>query len=329
MLKVGSIFCGCGGADLGILGGFSFLGKYYSKLPFETVFAIDNDPKAIETYNRNFEKKGRTVDIRNFRKQIPDIDLLVGGFPCQSFSTVNPTKNPFDERAKLYLEMSRLLETKKPLAFIAENVKGLMVLKNGRILNDIKKEFESKGYTVTHALLNAVSFGVPQKRQRLFIIGLRNDLNKTFDFAKSLSVEEQDVVPLRRVIPRLKISKKRYYFSDKAVLGMKRAKNNMKRGLYQNLEEPCLTITSHLAKASLNSRDPVLLVDKNREIYRRFTPREAASIQSFPDTFEFIGSDQTAYKQIGNAIPPVLMWHVAKAVSGYLLENKILLSCKE
>ncbi|MFZ2577380.1 MAG: DNA cytosine methyltransferase [Lactococcus hircilactis] len=86
----------------------------------------------------------------------------------------------------------------------------------------------------------------------------------------------------------------------------------MKRGLAQNLNEPSLTLTSHLAKISLNSRDPVLLVDKEKELYRRFTVREAARIQSFPDNFKFPVSDHQAYRQIGNAIPPVLMWHMSQ-----------------
>jgi DNA (cytosine-5)-methyltransferase 1 len=86
----------------------------------------------------------------------------------------------------------------------------------------------------------------------------------------------------------------------------------MKRALAQDLNLPSLTITSHLAKVSLNSRDPVLLVDQQKEIYRRFTPLEAARIQSFPDNFEFEGSEADAYRQIGNAIPPVLMWHVIR-----------------
>ena len=99
---------------------------------------------------------------------------------------------------------------------------------------------------------------------------------------------------------------------------MKNAKKNMKRGLAQNLNEPCLTITSHLAKVSLNSRDPVLLVDPEKELYRRFTPLEAARIQSFPDDFKFAGSETNAYKQIGNAIPPVLFWHITDKIIKYL-----------
>ena len=95
---------------------------------------------------------------------------------------------------------------------------------------------------------------------------------------------------------------------------MKNAKNNMKRGLWQSLDAPCLTITSHLAKTSINSRDPLLLVDPATELYRRFTPREAARIQSFPDNFTLNKSEAKSYKQIGNAVPPVLMWYIAKAL---------------
>lgn len=95
---------------------------------------------------------------------------------------------------------------------------------------------------------------------------------------------------------------------------MKNAKKNMKRGLWQDLNNPCLTITSHLAKTSINSRDPVLLVDSEKEIYRRFTVREAAGIQSFPENFIFPVSEHNAYMQIGNAVPPVFMWHIANSL---------------
>jgi len=103
---------------------------------------------------------------------------------------------------------------------------------------------------------------------------------------------------------------------------MKNAKNNMKRGLWQDLNKPCLTITSHLAKVSLNSRDPVLLVDAEKELYRRFTPREAARIQSFPESFKLVGSQGDMYRQIGNAIAPVVMWHLANALYNQYTDSK-------
>jgi len=151
-----------------------------------------------------------------------------------------------------------------------------------------------------------------KKRERVIIVGIRNDIEIAFDFPAKTN--ENKWVPLSVAVPALAINENKYYFSKRAVEGMKNAKNNMKRGLAQDLDAPCLTVTSHLAKVSLNSRDPVLLVDKEKELYRRFTPREAARIQSFPDNFEFAGSEADAYRQIGNAIPPVMFWHIAKAI---------------
>ena len=152
------------------------------------------------------------------------------------------------------------------------------------------------------------------------IVGVRNDIELDYKFPTETHSENnlfstKKWVPLNEVIPQLAIEDEKYYFSQRAVEGMKKAKNNMKRGLYQNLDGQCLTVTSHLAKTSLNSRDPVLLVNPEKEIYRRFTPREAASIQSFPESFVFPVSETQAYKQIGNAIPPILMWHVANALA--------------
>lgn len=319
-IRVASLFSGCGGSDLGMLGGFVFNGKRYQELPFEIVFALDNDAKAVATYNENFSAKAVQADIKKYPiEKIPDFDILLGGFPCQSFSTVNPTKDPFDDRARLYKRMARILAVKKPKMFIAENVKGLFVLQGGHIFQNVIREFGRQGYSVHYSLLNAADYGVPQKRQRVFMVGVRKDLGSDFGFPEAQFSENEknkkSWVGLETVIEKLAIADKKYYFSRKAVLGMKKAKTNMKRGLAQDLKKPCLTVTSHLAKVSLNSRDPVLLVDSKREIYRRFSPLEAARIQSFPDSFRFAGVDTDAYRQIGNAIPPVMMWHVAKSVA--------------
>ena len=315
-LKVASLFCGCGGSDLGTIGGFTYLGKDYARLPFDIVYAADFDAKAVETYNHNFEHPAVCADVTkvDFEK-IPDVDMIIGGFPCQSFSTVNPTKDTNDDRAHLYKQIVRILHAKKPKVFICENVKGLLLLQHGAIIRKIAKEFEDEGYVVQYRLIKAVEFGVPQRRERVIIVGIRKDVAFTYHFPAPL-LSSSGYVPLKRVIDKLELDNPKYYFSQKAVEGMKNAKNNMKRGLWQDLNAPCLTITSHLAKTSINSRDPVLLVDPEKEIYRRFTPREAARIQSFPDNFEFPVSDPYAYRQIGNAVPPVMMWYVASSVLG-------------
>lgn len=320
MYKVVSLFAGCGGCDQGIIGNFTFNGKYYNQLPFELVYALDIDQKALNTHKLNFKCDNLVCkDICDVAsEEIPNCDILIGGFPCQSFSTVNPLKDPFDARANLYKQMVRIVKDKRPKVFIAENVKGLISLHKGEIFKRVKESFESAGYVLSYKLLNAANYGVPQKRERVIIVGFRNDLNVNFEFPKETNLDNW--VPLSVAVPKLEIAEKKYYFSKRAVEGMKNAKPNMKRGLWQNLNEPCLTITSHLAKVSLNSRDPVLLVNPEKELYRRFTPREAARIQSFPENFIFAGSESDAYRQIGNAVPPVLFWHVCNKVAQYLSE---------
>lgn len=322
MYKVVSLFSGCGGADLGVLGDFIFNNINYKKLPFEIVYASDIDQKALNTHTLNLlSKKIVCADICDVPSlEIPDHDILVGGFPCQSFSTVNPNKDPFDDRANLYKQMVRIAKDKQPKIVIAENVKGFMTLHKGQIFKKVIKAFDDAGYIMSTKLINAADYGVPQKRERVILVGTRKDLKLSFEFP--LPTHENKWTPLSIAVPELAIEDEKYYFSKRAVQGMKNAKNNMKRGLYQDLNEPCLTVTSHLAKVSLNSRDPVLLVDAERELYRRFTPREAARIQSFPEKFEFAGTEIDAYRQIGNAIPPVMFWHVSNAVAQILQESK-------
>ena len=143
MYKVVSLFAGCGGCDQGITGDFVFNQKRYERLPFELTYAMDIDQKALNTHMLNFRdsiiKCADVCDVES--SEIPDCDVIIGGFPCQSFSTVNPTKDPFDERANLYKQMVRIVKDKQPQVFIAENVKGLMTLHKGEIFKRIYKRF--------------------------------------------------------------------------------------------------------------------------------------------------------------------------------------------
>ena len=309
------MFCGCGGADVGLLGGFRYLGKNYKKLPYEIIHASDIDLKAIRTYQSNFTHKSYVADINTLTLQDIDAELVIGGFPCQPFPTVNPTKEPDKKESQLFWEMARIINEIKPKAFIAENVKGFYRLKQGHYFELACKEFESLGYDIFHSLINSSDYGVPQKRERIFIIAIKKSLNLNFTFPKVTHGPEKGLknkVILKRIVKSLYPDHPKYFFSKRAVEGVKKAKPNMKRALAQDLNGQCLTITSHLAKVSLNSRDPVLLVDPEKELYRRFTPREVAGIQSFPESFIFSGSEADAYRQIGNAIPPLVMWNLAK-----------------
>ena len=141
MYKVVSLFCGCGGSDCGMIGGFEYNNKLYKKLPFEVTYATDINEKAINTLKANFKTKQVVCEdiCQTSSSEIPAHNVLVGGFPCQSFSTVNPTKDPFDDRANLYKQMVRIAKDKQPEICIAENVKGLMTLRKGQILQTIKE----------------------------------------------------------------------------------------------------------------------------------------------------------------------------------------------
>lgn len=316
-IKAISLFSGCGGADLGLIGGFNYLNKLYTKTNISIIHASDINQKAVNTYNENFDHFAVCEDVLNLDFTGFEADIVMGGFPCQNFSTINPTKNPEDKDNQLFWELAKVAEQVKPSVVIGENVKGFYTLKKQKYFLMVKSRLEDIGYTVFHKILNSAEYGIPQLRERLIFIAIRNDINVKFQFPPSIFGIENNLkkyTPLSNVIDSLIPENSKYYFSKRAVEGVKRAKPNMKRALAQDLNKPCLTITSHLAKVSLNSRDPVLLVDPAKELYRRFTPQEAARIQSFPDKFRFLGSEGDAYRQIGNAVPPVLMWHIAKSL---------------
>lgn len=319
-LKVASLFCGCGGTDVGLLGGFDFLGKYYNSNSMEIVYANDIDDNACKIFKENF---GITPDNRDIRavktEEIPEFDILTGGFPCQSFSIVaqNPKRlGVKDERGKLFFEMCRILRERQPKCFIAENVKGILTANKRSAFPLILKEFEESGYEVQYQILNSADYGVPQKRERVIIVGFRKDLNITFSFPEVEIDDETKYIPLKTVIEK-RVDEK-YFFSERAVAGMMKKRESMNKGRAQDINKPCNTVGAHLAKVSLNSTDPVLM---EGERYRRFTPREVARIQSFPDDFELVGSEAAQYRALGNAIPPVMFWYVAKAVSKELKKS--------
>lgn len=323
-LKVVSLFCGCGGMDLGVLGGFKYLGKEYKKNPFEIVYSVDNDDYCTKIYNENFDHKCIVKDVRDIDiNDIPDFDMLIGGFPCQSFSisAQNPPRLGFkDERGMLFFEMVKILKERQPRFFIAENVKGLLSANKGQAFPMIMSEFKTAGYTVVHKLLNASEYGVPQKRERVIIVGFR-DIEDYYKFAYPNKVLQSQRKVLRDVISEESNTDENLFFSEKAVAGMMAVREKMNKGRAMSLDEPCNTISAHLAKVSLNSTDPVFMVG---ERYRRFSTREAARIQSFPDSFNFDSVSQIRqYKAIGNAVPPVMMWHVVNSLVQSVESKKI------
>ena len=314
LFKVASLFAGCGGMDLGVQGGFKFNGRNYARLNTELVHSSDFDARVVNIYNLNFKHKSSVIDINDLESTaIPRVDLILGGFPCQSFSVVaqNPKRLGFkDSKGRLFFEMKRILEEKKPQAFIAENVKGILSANKGEAFPLIIQEFEKAGYYIKFALLNASHYGVPQKRERVFIVGFRSK-SKFEKFKFPEPVTKDNPVPLGIFLDN--DVEEKFYFSQRAVDGMRSTKNSvhMNKGRVQSPDGPCNTLGAHLAKASLNSTDPVL---KDGRRYRMFTPREVSRLQSFPESFKLATPKSHNYIALGNAVPPVLMWHVAKSV---------------
>ena len=323
-IKVASLFCGCGGMDLGVIGGFSYLGKEYKENPFEIVYAVDNDEYCTKIYNDNFTHKCEVKDVRDIKiGEMPQFDMLIGGFPCQSFSisAQNPPRLGYkDERGMLFFEMVKILKERQPRFFIAENVKGILSANKGKAFPMIMKESRDAGYIVVHKLLNASEYGVPQKRERVIIIGFRNK-EDYLKFHYPIKVKTTDRKVLGDVIMEESNHDETLFFSDKAVTGMMAVREKMNKGRAMSLTEPCNTISAHLAKVSLNSTDPVFMVG---ERYRRFSAREAARIQSFPDYFRFDAVSQIRqYKAIGNAVPPVMMWHIIHSLQKTLVISQV------
>lgn len=315
--KVASFFTGLGGMDLGGEGDFDFLGQHYKKNPLKTVYAMDFDKPICDIYNANFGIECQHKDINLVSAdEIPDHDILTGGFPCQSFSVVaqNPKRLGYkdDKKGKLFFEMCRILKEKKPAVFVAENVKGLLSANKGEAFPLVIQEFENAGYHVKYKVLNASHFGVPQKRERVFIVGFRDkQAYDAFEFPEAVTVDKPRII--KEIIDPEHTIEDKYYFSERAVEGMKATKHakTMNKGRAQDVNLPSNTVGAHLAKVSLNSTDPVLCIDGR---YRMFTPREVARIQSFPESFKLPGSRTTNYKALGNAVAPVVMWHVTQSI---------------
>lgn len=330
--RVVSLFSGCGGLDLGFIGGFHIFGKYYEKHPFEIVWANDFFKEACDTYRHNIGDHIYEGDITTLNKKlIPEADVVIGGFPCQDFSVAGKRRGISVKRGRLYLEMKEVIEHIKPLIFVAENVEGLVNMENGLILQTIKDDFsemEIEGeivkYNVTHHLLHAPDYGVPQIRKRVFIVGVRSDLNVKFE--EPIPTHLNNWMTAKEAIDDLwgrendptifnhsQISRAKFY-PGKKMQGNTKIKP----------DQPSVTIRAeHHGNIEAHYRSTNPSDPDNMLYWRRLSVRECARIQTFPDYFEFKGSATAAYKQVGNAVPPVLGWHVAKSVAECLSKIKL------
>ena len=326
--KVVSLFSGCGGMDLGFEGDFEYLKKKYVSHPFEIVFSNDFEKKACETYNFNFKNKIICDDINNIDEiSIPNCDVVIGGFPCQDFSLAGKRKGFNSERGQLYKQMLRVVKSKKPKIFVAENVEGISIdIENSSPLLKIINEFRSAGYNVDYQLFNTADYEVPQTRKRIIIIGVRTDLKILPKFPKPI-LNCESWITAKEAIDDLWDKIDEDYVKNHSSSDYSKAKfseHGKGQGNRQiDADKPSITIRAeHHGNIEGHYRSRNADNPNDRRFWRRLSVRECARIQSFPDDFIFPCAASSAYKQIGNAVPPVFGWHIAKNVLEILKESE-------
>ena len=357
--RVVSLFSGCGGIDLGFKGGFEYLDANFPSLPFDIVWANDWDKYAMEVYNHNLSTDFQPADVRtlDFGDIIDDgqgVDVVTAGFPCQDFSLSGPRRGTNSERGRLYKEVRRALSHLAPKLFVAENVPGIEYPPT--MLNSIVEALQGANdpqYRIFIHKINCADFGVPQIRQRILLIGIRRDLDAHFmpphpvrkvpqtrdgsiemprwikRFVNTVTNNERDTpnwMDVREAIDDLwnpsgtedsEVADQNKLTHATIALGKKRRRD---RQLRADLPSPTIRAQHHgHIEVHYNQQQDGSL--------RRLTIRECARIQGFPDSFEFPASASQAYVQIGNAMPPVVMHHWARAIAQWL--SKLELSASD
>ena len=311
-MKVVSLFSGAGGLDLG----FKMAGH-------DIVWANDLYEDAVHTYQKNIGDHIVLEDVRNIPTDtIPDCDIVIGGFPCQGFSVANTKRNVADARNELYKQLIRVIEDKQPMFFLAENVKGLTNLGKGEVFKMILSDFEQLGYRVQYKILNAADYGVPQTRLRVIIVGVRNDITWEYEFPKEThSQDGQAGLPVW-----ISVSEALKELPDPD------SENDVPNHTYSKYK---LNINGYIGHRLLNPDKPAptvtargdnrggVVIHPHPNGQRRMSCRELSSVQSFPIDFEFSGNNSSIYRQIGNAVPPLLAYAVAKQFNQYVDKEEV------
>lgn len=340
--KVIDLFCGCGGLSQGFI-----------EAGYDVVLGIDYWKDAVETFTYNHtNSKGLIADLfvetpeEIYKKvRVDDVDLIIGGPPCQGFSIAGK-RIIDDERNKLYKAFVNFVKFHNPSIFLMENVPNIISMNKGIVKDTIINDFENLGYTVVYKVLLASEFGVPQNRKRAFFVGTKN--GKEFIFPKStyqnlISSEEAiSDLPANSIIDGTKYpmdSKSDYQRiirkDSKSVFNHETTNHSDKTveiiamvpdgGNYKNLPiELQKTRNVNIAWTRLNSKKPSFTIDTGHRHHFHYkfnrvpTVRESARIQSFSDNFIFLGTKTSQYKQVGNAVPPLLAKKMAESIKSYL-----------
>lgn len=300
-----SLFCGAGGLDMG-----------FENAGIKTIWANDFDKDACKTHQNWSSAEVVCGDVSKIDMSIiPESDVILGGFPCQGFSLSGPRKID-DSRNVLYKHFVALVKQNKPKVFVGENVKGLLTMANGQIIDAIIEEFSNCGYNVFYKLVNAKNFGVPQDRERVIIVGFRKDLGIT-EF--ELPDGNGKKMTLRDALKDLPPAK------TEEVCMAPYSSRFMSRNRKRGWNDVSYTIPAMAKQVALYPGSPNMeKLDKDLWKFgddgetRRLSWREAAVIQTFPKDLEFAGDLTSIYKQIGNAVPVKLAEFVANYIIKYL-----------
>ena len=314
--KTVSLFAGIGGFDLG----FEYAG-------FNITWANDFDKYAVETYKANVGNQIVLGDIRVEKENIPEHDVLLAGFPCQPFSTLGKLKGFEDEeRGTLFFEIKEILKKYKTKVVVLENVKNIMNHDNGKTFERILHELHSIGYDCNFHVMNSADYGIPQRRNRVYIVGFLREAFNNGEFKypekEQLKVTTQDLLD-RNV-------DEKYFLSEKL------SKTILGHGTKGYIVKPTIdlpiskTLTATMHKMHRASQDNYVTDEDSRRLFqsdtkiniRKLTPNECRKLQGFPSDWKQVVSDCQAYKQFGNAITVDVSYRVGKAVFDYM--NKFM-----
>lgn len=297
-MRVASLFCGCGGLDLG-----------FHQAGYDIIWANDFDKYAVETYNYNFPNPAVCADLNKIDiNTIPEHDVLIGGFPCQPFSMMGKEKGFDDKRGTLFFRVVEIVENQRdrghqPRIVVLENVRNLMTHDKGKTFKVIKETLENLGYHVFADKLNSADYGVPQTRNRVFLVCLLDDIDYIFPKGRGPEKKLQDILENN--------VDDKYFLSERI---LKTIMSNGTGGYYAKSEidlEIARPLTATMAKMHRACQDNYVTQEKG---IRRLTPRECARLQGFPDDFKIKVSDAQAYKQFGNAVTVKVSNAIAKSI---------------
>lgn len=296
-IKVLDLFAGCGGLALG-----------FESAGFVT-YGYEMNKQACESYNYNLTGSCTEVKL-TVDTEFPEADVIIGGPPCQPFSLGGKQKGIYDSRDGFPIFISAVKRV-KPKIWMFENVKGLLH-KNKWYFDEIIKELESLGYIVEYKLLNAKDYGVPQNRERVIVVGHKG----VFEFPEKKKYKVTAGEALGEMAHSVTEESKFLTKSMDEYIAKYEKASKCKNPRDLHLDKPARTLTCRNLGGATGDMHRIKLPDGRR---RRLSVREAARLQSFPDWFEFKGdSDNKAFDQIGNAVPPIMAYEIAKCIKAYL-----------